>query len=79
MGKVEIKLNISGLRQLRNDPGVMAELQKQANNIVQRAGEGFIADKVTKGSTRARCRVHADSAEAYYKNLKHNTLLKAIK
>lgn len=79
MGKVTIKLNIPGLRQLRNDPGVMAELQKQANSIAQRAGEGFVADKVTKGSTRARCRVHADTAEAYYKNLKHNTLAKAIK
>lgn len=79
MGKVTVKLNIPGLRQLRNDPGVMAELQKQANSIAQRAGEGFAADKVTKGSTRARCRVHADTAEAYYKNLKHNTLAKAIK
>lgn len=79
MGKVEIKLSIPGLRQLRNEPGVMAELQKQAGMIANRAGEGFVADKVTKGTTRARCRVHADSAEAYYKNLKHNTLLKAIK
>jgi hypothetical protein len=79
MGNVQIKLNIPGLRELRNDNGVMAELQKQANRIAQRAGEGFEADTATKGSTRARCRVHAGSAEAYYKNLKHNTLLKAIK
>ena len=79
MGKVTIKLNISGLRELRNDPGVMAELQKQGNAIAQRAGEGFVADKATTGRTRARCRVHTDSAEAYYKNLKHNTLAKAIK
>lgn len=79
MGKVTIRLNIPGLRQLRNEPGVMAELQKQADNIANRAGEGFIADKATKGSTRARCRVHADDAHAYYSNLKHNTLLKAVK
>ena len=79
MGKVTIKLSIPGLRQLRNEPGVMAELQKQANNIANRAGEGFVADEVTKGSTRARCRVHADDAHAYYSNLKHNTLLKAVK
>ena len=79
MGKTEIKLNIPGLRQLRNEQGVMAELQKQANRIAQKAGEGFVADTVTRGTTRARCRVHADTAEAYYKNLKHNTLMKAIK
>lgn len=79
MGNVRIKLKIPGLRELRNDPGIMAELQKQANNIANRAGEGFIADTVEKGWSRARCGIHTDDAHAYYSNLKHNTLLKAIK
>lgn len=74
-----IKLNISGLRELRNDPGVCDELQRQANAVAQRAGEGFVAEQVQHGTTRARCKVHADTAHAYYSNLKHNTLMKAIK
>ena len=75
----KIKLNIGGLRELRNDPGVCAELQKQANAVAQRAGEGFVAEQVQHGVTRARCKVHADTAYPYYSNLKHNTLMKAIK
>ena len=50
MGKVEIRLSIPGLRELRNEPGVMAELQKQANNIANRAGEGFVADEATESA-----------------------------
>ena len=79
MANTKIKLNISGLRELRNDPGVCAELQKQANAVAERAGEGFVAEQVQHGATRARCKVHADTPHAYYSNMKHNTLLKALK
>lgn len=74
-----IRLNISGLRELRNDPGVCAELQKQAENIARRAGDGYVAEPVQTGATRAKGIVHPDTAHAYYSNLRHNTLMKAIK
>lgn len=79
MGSTKIVLNIPGLRELRNDPGVCAELKKQADAVAQRAGDGFVAEQATRGSTRARCKVHPDDAHAYYSNLKHNTLLKALR
>lgn len=84
MGKVEIKLDIPGLRQMRNEPGVIAELQKHGDMIANRANgmlgeDGYVAQKATKGSTRAKCNVVTDTPHAYYSNLKNNTLLRAMK
>lgn len=84
MGKVEIKLNIPGLREMRNEKGVIAELQKHGDMIANRANgmlgeEGYVAEKATRGTTRARCNVRTDTPHAYYSNLKNNTLLRAMK
>lgn len=74
----DIKLDLKGIRELRNDPGVCAELTRQANRVAASAGEGFVAEPVKKGGTRARVKVHPDTPHAYYSNLKYNTLLKAL-
>lgn len=85
MGNVKIELSIPGLRELRNEDGVKAELQKHGNMIAERAnsmleeGEGYLAEKATEGRTRAHVNVVCDSAHAYYSNLKNNTLMKAIR
>ena len=85
MANVEIKLNIAGLKELRNESGVMAELQKHGNRIAERANgmlddePGFVAEDAKKGNTRAHVNVVCDTPHAYYSNLKNNTLLKAMK
>jgi len=82
---IEVKLNIKGLKELRNDAGVKGELQKYGNRIAERAngmieeGEGYVADGAERGNTRAHVNVHTNSVHAYYNNLKHNTLLKAMR
>lgn len=85
MGNIKIELSIPGLRELRNEAGVKAELQKYGQQIADRAnamleeGEGFVAENAEKGSTRAHVNVVCDSVHAYYSNLKNNTLLRAMK
>lgn len=78
MANVKLKLNIAGLRELRNSKEMCAILSEEAGKIVQRAGDGFEAEEPYHGTGRANVRVKPSNAKAYYHNLKHNTLLKAI-
>ena len=81
---VKVQLNIQGLRELRKEPGVKAELARQGQQIAAKANamlgeEGYVADQPADGKTRAHVNVKCDTPHAYYSNLQHNTLLKAIK
>lgn len=80
----KIVLNIQGLRDLRKNPGIKAELYKHGQQIAQRANnmlgeEGYVAERPADGKTRSHVNVKCDTPHAYYSNLKHNTLLKAVK
>lgn len=59
-----------------------AEIQKAVNNIANQAvavaGEGYKV-KPYIGKLRAGAIVAPDTAEAYYDNLRNNTLLKSIR
>lgn len=78
MSKVEIKLNIAGLKEFRNSQDVVNILQERAEEIQQKAGEGFVVEKPYHGKGRANVAITTETAEAYYKNMKENTLLKAL-
>lgn len=62
--------------EVMNSDNMTAYLKEYANDVVNRCGEGY-ACKVRKGSKRAVATVHPETAEAYFDNMKHNTLLKA--
>lgn len=78
MSKVKFVLNPTGVKALLQGDAMQSVLQSHAQGVQQRAGEGFAYD-VYVGKTRANASVYADSFEARRKNLKENTLLKALK
>jgi hypothetical protein len=76
MAKVTIKLNKSGMDQLLKydcQPAV----QEVARQVLNSCGEGYKMDTYV-GKTRCNCSIGAETDKAYYSNLKHNTLLKAL-
>lgn len=78
MSNVKVVLNKEGVRELLKSQEVMNECKKHASDIAERAGEGYEVSTYT-GKNRANARVRAATPHAYYSNLKHNTLLKALK
>ena len=76
-GKIKFETNGQGFAELMKSGAVQAMCSQEATAIANRAGEGFIAEQGT-GSARDYYVVRVNSAEAHYKNLKHNTLLKAV-
>ena len=77
MGKVTIKLNSAGVRQLLKSPEMRAIVDELASQVAAGAGEGF-EKEVKQAGTRVYAHIHAETPEAYYKNAKHNILLKAL-
>lgn len=74
----EFKLNRDGVRELLKSDEVSTMLDEYATKIKERAGDGF-AQKSTKGNTRASAVVYADSPKGFFRNLRGNVLLKAMK
>ena len=77
MAKVDFKLNPEGVNELLNTSELMEYMQKIGDGVATRAGEGYAAD-TRPGEKRAHTFVKATTPHAYYSNLKHNTLLKAL-
>lgn len=77
MGKIKFELNPEGVKALLNDQDLMDGMQKIGERVASTAGDEFAAD-TRPGSKRAHTFVKATTAHAYYSNLKHNTLLKAL-
>lgn len=80
--KTRIKWNIKGFAELRNDPGVLADLDRRASAIAAEAGEGFEARPAqpgTKGSApRGRASVGTSTYEGRRRQAKSNVLESAI-
>jgi hypothetical protein len=53
-------------------------LKDKANNALNSLGEGYKSDTYV-GKTRANAMVYADTYQAKRENLKHNTILKAVR
>lgn len=75
--KVDFKLDPDGVRELLNDSELMDYMQKIGEGVATRAGEDYAAD-TRPGEKRAHTFVKATTIHAYYSNLKHNSLLKAL-
>lgn len=70
-------LNISGVRELMQGQAMQGVLDGYANQVLNSAGPGYYKDSYV-GKTRANSMIYAKTIEAKKKNLKHNTLLKAL-
>lgn len=75
---IEIKLNISALRELRKSEEMCSILSAEAGKVASRAGDGYEVTAPYIGANRANVKVKPATAKAYYSNLKNNTLLKAL-
>lgn len=82
MTGAKFKLNKPGVEAFLKSAKIQSEMNDRAQAVASSAGVGYeIRDYVTheKNGGRAGCLVYADTPEAYYSNLKNNTLLKALK
>ncbi|EHL13130.1 hypothetical protein [Peptoanaerobacter stomatis] len=77
MSKV-FKLNKIGVRELLKGEDMKKVLSEKADEIVGRCGDGFESDTHI-GRNRANVLIKTNSIKSYYKNLKENTILKALK
>lgn len=78
MNKFKFELNRDDVRELMQSPAMQEVLRTKAGEIQRRAGEGFESD-IHVGRTRANAMIYSGNPKAYFRNLKSNTLLKAIK
>lgn len=75
--KLQIELNSKGIIELLKSSEIEDVLKELANDVQQRAGEGFHVE-TAKGKKRVNVKIKPSSPQAYHSNLKHNTLLKAL-
>ena len=76
--KLQIILNSEGIRELLKSLEIENVLEELADNIQRRAGEEFDTE-TTIGKNRVNVKIKPSSPRAYYSNLKHDTLIKALK
>lgn len=77
MGKMTIRLDRAGVRELLRSEEAVEICESYANRAVAQLGEGY---EVTtfRGRNRANASVKAESPKAVKENLKNNTILKAV-
>ena len=78
MSKFKFVLDKAGVGQLLKSKETESMLKSLADDAVSRLGEGHSSDSYV-GKTRANASYSADSIRAKRRNLRDNTLLKALK
>lgn len=80
MSKVKIELDPQAISDLLKSDGARQVVEDKANEVCNRAQSGGLkyGTDTRVGPHRAVARVYPESIHAYYSNLKHNTLLKAL-
>ena len=80
MAKVKFELNRAGVRELLKSTEMANIVSEAANRVAETASSGGRDYRMTirAGANRVSASVKAGDAAAYYSNLKHNTLLKAL-
>lgn len=83
MSNVEFELNREGVAELLKSTEMQQILSSYAGQVCRNCTAGGVGieeyeSEVVVGRTRAVANVRAATAHAYYSNLKHNTLLKAV-
>ena len=78
MGKTQFELNSEGVIALMKSSEMLNGCTKIAEGVVAKLGDGYEVDPYPNGKTRINVGIKASTPKAYYQNLKHNTILKAI-
>lgn len=78
MSSFEIKLDSNGIRELMKSDEVMSACETIAGQVLNRCGDGYAMEQKMY-TTRGGYIVYPDTADAFYDNLRNNTLLKAVK
>lgn len=78
MSNVKFVLNSAGVRELLKSAEMQSILAGYANEVADRAGEGYEA-RYHVGKKRAYANVGAITPEAKRDNMDNNTLLKSLK
>lgn len=77
MGNIRFELNRDGVRELLQSPEAAKLCETIALRALQTLGAGYGSDTRT-GRHRVRVEISAKSPRAYFHNLKHNAILKAV-
>ena len=77
MGKVEVKLNTAGVRELLKSAEVADVCRTYAEQVCGRAGDGYVVEQ-RNYPERTGDAVKAETSAAYRDNQTNNTLIRAI-
>lgn len=75
--KVTVQLNHAAVGQLLKGGEIQGLLRQYADSVQSAAGDGYESN-IIHGKNRCWAEVTPATPHAYYSNLKHNTLLKAL-
>lgn len=78
MAKLKVRLNRSGVLALLRSREMEAVCQERANAALQVLGDGY-AVSAFRGKNRVNVSIKAESNQARQENMKHNTILKALR
>lgn len=80
MAKFKFKLDKKGVSALLSSEEMKKIIEEYGNNALSKCDSGYKYElKVGVGRTRVHANINCGDYEAYYHNLKSNTLVKAIK
>lgn len=77
MSKTKFVLNRDGVKELLKGPEMKSIILDYGEQVQSAAGGDYKVELVS-GENRVWATISPDSIPAYYSNLKHNTLLKAL-
>lgn len=77
MAKTRIKWNVKAFRELRLEPGVIADLGERAEAVASAAGPGYEASTF-EGKNRGRASVITADYAAMRDNARNQTLLRSL-
>lgn len=75
---IKFELNRSGVSELLKGEELKSLVTEIGTAVVERCGDGYEGD-VYIGPKRLNFMIKPATPHAYYSNLKHNTILKALK
>ena len=79
MAKTKFVLNYEGVGKLLKSEKVLKVCHQYAEQVAERAGDGYEVDDYPDGKTRVNVSVRAATEKARQDNFDNNTLLKALK
>lgn len=77
MANVKVVLNKEAVREMLRSDEMQAILNEHGERVLEAAGPGYEISQ-HRGRNRVNTQVATYDAEAYYDNLRNNTLLKAL-